>query len=96
MNKPNLFIFAGINDAGKSTFTKETQIDNYLNVVNLDIITKELIGRSFDLPTGIVVQAGSIALEQRNQFIHKQKNFWIRKCRAYNQTRCNESRKRWA
>ena len=68
MNKPQLFIFAGINGAGKSTFTKEMQIDNHLSIVNPDVITKKLIGRSLDLPEGITVKAGRIALEQRNQF----------------------------
>lgn len=75
MNKPQLFVFAGINGAGKSTFTKEMQIDNNLNIINPDVITRELIGRSLDLPKGMAVQAGRIALEQRNQFIHEKRTF---------------------
>lgn len=75
MNKPNLFVFAGINGAGKSTFTKETQIDNHLQIINPDVITRELIGRSLDLPEGIAVQAGRIALKQRNQLIEEKITF---------------------
>lgn len=75
MNRPELFIFAGINGAGKSTFTRDMSIDDHLVIINPDVITTELLGRSQNLPEGTNVKAGRIALERRQEYIQSHKSF---------------------
>jgi predicted ABC-type ATPase len=73
-NKMTLYIIAGANGSGKTTFAKEFSKKNNLYFINADEIAKELDKNNL---TKYRVKAGKIFFEQFNEKLLLQKSFII-------------------
>lgn len=76
MQKPNLYIIAGCNGAGKTTasFNVLPQILNCREFVNADEIAK---GLSPFCPESVAIQAGKLMLERIEALLHENVSFAI-------------------
>lgn len=76
MQKPNLYIIAGCNGAGKTTasFNVLPQILNCREFVNADEIAK---GLSPFRPESVAIQAGKLMLERIESLLHENVSFAI-------------------
>lgn len=76
MQKPNLYIIAGCNGAGKTTasFNVLPQILNCREFVNADEIAK---GLSPFFPESVAIQAGKLMLERIESLLHENVSFAI-------------------
>lgn len=76
MQKPNLYIIAGCNGAGKTTasFNVLPQILNCREFVNADEIAK---GLSPFCPESVAIQAGKLMLERIESLLHENVSFAI-------------------
>lgn len=74
MKAPNLYIIAGPNGSGKTTFAKEflPQYVKCPNFINADMIAQGLSPFS---PEGAAIKAGRILLEQFREYSNKKMNF---------------------
>ncbi len=74
MNNPNLYIIAGANGSGKTTFVRKflPYYTDCLNFVNTDLIASGLSPFS---PDSLAIKAGKIMLDQIRDFANKGQDF---------------------
>lgn len=74
MKKPKVYVIAGPNDAGKTTFDKEflPNFADCINFINADLIAA---GISPFSPESASVKAGRIMIEQMREYAQANKDF---------------------
>jgi len=72
--KPKLFLIAGHNGAGKTTFLKEFVKSKKLKYINADEIAQKI---SLDRSSLLAIKAGKISLRKIKKFRNKERNFAV-------------------
>lgn len=77
MSRPQMFLIAGVNGSGKSSFTKNiTRKHPILKIIDPDVIAKGMTG-SFATVDAEALRAGKAALNMVQQCIHSNQSFIV-------------------